>query len=227
MSDRPAPWEHRRTPLARAFDAALSRVDALGGDATEPDEYAASRDRQRLLVSGLDVDHLELELYVEALTAAYVAAIAEDDDASDERAVLLLRGLTVTAWLAGRLPGTAPASAGSTLADRGKYGVDPPLELADPGDVTTTGNTLAERHRRARVEMYERHKRERERELGADQGAGGALSFGMPLRAVLELEAARLEGMASEISRWMPGPLWELFDGAARELRDMLDEGGQ
>lgn len=85
--------------------------------------------------------------------------------------------------------------------------------------------TVAQRHHRERRQMHHRHQAERLAELGPDQTGGhGALDFPLPIRAILELEAARLEGMAAEIGRWMPGPLWELFDGAARELRDLLED---
>ena len=98
-SEHAAPWDHENTPLARAFARAFERQQAIAGDQAEH-LVTSGGDVKAMLLSGLDVDPAELELYVEATVAGYVQLAMEGDDA---HAVATMRGLAIFMLLVGEL----------------------------------------------------------------------------------------------------------------------------
>lgn len=95
----PAPWDHQHTPLARAFARSLERFQAVAG--TQADELATGdRQAKALMLSGLELDANELDLYVEALVAGYTQMALDGDDA---HAVAVMRGLAVHMLVVGEL----------------------------------------------------------------------------------------------------------------------------
>lgn len=204
MTDEHAnePWAHRSTPVARGFGAALDRLDAGSGGAPTSQNHDVHG--QALLISGTDTNAAELAAYVKALTDVYIAEIANDPDPGDERAALYVRGLAMTTWLAGRLAGQLDGtpSAGSTHAGpHFRVNADGTVDQLRPLETPDPPQFIGSR---------------------PDDRRDASL----PLHAVLELERDRADRIAHELGA-IHHPLWELFDGVARELGDHLGERGQ
>jgi copper homeostasis protein CutC len=93
-----APWDHQSTPLARAFARAFDRFQAVAGQDAE--QLIATGQDKVFALSGLELDTIELGLYMEALVAGYTQMALEGDDA---HAIAVMRGLAVHALVVGEL----------------------------------------------------------------------------------------------------------------------------